>query len=515
MAPKGAPQRASGAGAHTHDGAAGADAVAVALPPLPPPPLRPVQPHAPQQPAPAPAPPAVALCLDAFDGVRGLAAVVVVLGHMFTFFMPLAVARAAPGDDDDDDAAADSEFAHGARWPVVGLEYLSPVTLFFVVSGFTLVHVYERPPACADEAPPLSTREQRRAFFRKRLARLAPVYYLGLLLGVVPFVIYTRADVAALAIGFPVSLLGLQSLFLFDCQIWDGPLWTVSAFVLCYACFPPLLCALRRCSHARLRAVCLGCCGASAGIACAFLGATGLSLTWVLHFFALFRLPHFALGVASGLMAQRRPLARPTLRVEICSAVLLLNLLVCAALTAVVVPRASAYVWLLYSHYMEFLIPPVHAVWLSALAAPPPPGCCGAGGGPTRRLLSCRPLRRLGDVSFALYCLHFPILQWAGWAVARRGVSTDAVPLRTPSFITGWFNFTPAAIAPLLAVCIAVAAVAHVALEKPARAAIVQRGGGGGGAANGACVVAAGEEEESGGMRAASAPLIAPSDSRA
>jgi peptidoglycan/LPS O-acetylase OafA/YrhL len=496
MAPQGAPAGID----TTHETVAASlapvDAVAVALPP---PPLRAATP---------PPPPAVALCLDAFDGVRGLAALTVVVGHILTFFTPLATPR-PPGQAHAADDAADADFS--ARWPAFGLEYLSPVSLFFVVSGFTLVHVYERPPQRADDPLPLSTRAQRRAFFRKRLARLAPVYYAGLLLGVVPFVIYTRSDAAALAVGFPASLLGLQSLVLWNAQNWDGPLWTVSAFVVCYACFPAMLCRLRRCSYARLRLVSLSCSGVSAAVGVTFLGRTGLSLTWVLHFFALFRLPHFALGVASCLMAQRRPAARPTLRAELCSAALLLNMLVCAALTAVVVPRISAYIWLLYSHYAEFLLPPLHAVWLSALAAPPAPdGCCGAAGGPTRRLLASRPLRRLGDVSYALYCLHFPTLQWAGWAVARAGVSLHAVPLRTPSFITAWFNFTPAAIAPLLAVCVAVASVAHVVLEKPARAAILQQRRGSSSSVETERYAAA---EDAVGLRSASLPLIEPQPS--
>ena len=417
----------------------------------------------------------VALDLAALDGARGVAALVVVIGHLLTFFVP----HARPGQDLPPGQAppppaagfppAPPIFTDGtSRWPVFGLEYLSAVSLFFVVSGFSLVAVYEVPLKHSSEAPPLSTPEQRRVFFRRRVARLAPVYYLGLLVAVVPFVVYN--DALALGIGFPISLLGLQSIFLFDCQNWDGPLWTVSAFCVCYACFPRLLCRMRHLTPGRLTMAIWTCAGLSALPAAVLLTGGTLSYAWVLHFFAIFRLPQFAMGVAAGLLAQRRPLRRPRLTAEALSLVLAANIAFCAGLTAAVVPRISGYIWLLYSHHVEFYIVVVHCYWIMALTTPRAAG----GGGPTARVLSSFPLRALGDVSYALYCLHFPVIQWLAWAVAHAGISASAVPFSFPTLTGGFYSFPTWGIGPLVAACLLVATAAHVALERPARRAIAK-----------------------------------------
>jgi hypothetical protein len=57
--------------------------------------------------------------LQSLDGIRGLCSVIIVLGHIFVYWTP-----AWPGD-----AAAAHE-----KYPVFGIEYLSPVTLFFVMT---------------------------------------------------------------------------------------------------------------------------------------------------------------------------------------------------------------------------------------------------------------------------------------------------------------------------------------------------------------------------------------------
>ena len=395
--------------------------------------------------------------LAALDGVRGLSALVVVVGHLLTFFVPHVVLK-----------GGEYAYLHKGRPAPFGLEYLSAVTLFFVVSGFTLVSVYEK-PVPHGAPPPLSTPEQRREFIRRRIARLAPVYALGLVIGVVPYVVYNLSEPLAFAFGVPSALLCIQSIVLYAATGWDGPLWTVSALAICYALFPRLLSSLRRRTYAQLRIISIVCGCISAGIGIGFLQA-GLNLVWVLHFFVGFRIPQFVLGMTAALMTQRRPLRRPVLRAELFGFLLLINFAACAIITAACVDRVRVYVWLLYSHYAEFLLPGLHAAWLSALASP-------AGvHGPSARLLSSAPLRRLGDVSYALYCTHFPVLVWAGWAVARNGVSADAVPWQTPNIVGGWFEFPTWAIAPLVAICLAVAALAHAALEKPARSAIAKRG---------------------------------------
>jgi peptidoglycan/LPS O-acetylase OafA/YrhL len=416
--------------------------------------------------------------LAALDGVRGLSALVVVVGHILTFFVPAAAPhtelttpppRPLPGAAVAPPPSPPA-FLRGAHPAPFGLEYLSAVTLFFVVSGFTLVTVYEKPVPIG--APlPLSTPDQRRTFVRRRIARLAPVYVLGLVIGIVPYVVYTLPSPVQFAFGVPSALLCIQSIVLYAATGLDGPLWTVSALAICYALFPRLLASMRRRTYSQLRIISVAMACLSTGISFAFLLPTGLEYAWILHFFVGFRIPQFVLGMAAALMTQRRPLRRPVLRAELCSFFLLLNFAACALITAFLVDRVRMYFWLLYCHFAEFALPGLHAAWLSGLASP------GGARGPSARLLSSTPLRKLGDVSYALYCTHFPVLVWACWAVARRGVSWDAAPMHEPNILVGWYEFQTWAIAPLVAVCLAVATLAHAVLEKPARSAIAKRGG--------------------------------------
>ena len=417
--------------------------------------------------------------LRALDGLRGVAAVVVVVGHILTYFVPRAAdwtrldtpSPPPPATGAPPGPAAPPAFGGGARYPAVGLEYLSPVTRFFVISGFTRVHVYEKPPR-AGEPPPLSTPAQRWQFYRKRVARLAPVYYAGLLLGVVPFVVTFLWAPGLLAIGFPVSLLGLQSLVLYNCQNWDGPLWTVSAFVFCYLLFPRLLQRMRKLSNSGLHVAAFGCAVLSAAIGIGFTAGAGLNLGTIVHFFAPFRFPQFALGMAHGLLAQRVTLQHATLYAEALSLLMAANIAACAGMTARMAPDVAYTSWMIYCQLAEFLLPWFHSAWLWALTA-------AGGGGPTRALLSSRPLRALGDISYSLYCVHFPVLQWAVYAVAH-GVSFDAGPIKAiPRGPMGFFAFPTYAIVPLLAVAAAVAALVHQVLERPARTAIAQRGSAG------------------------------------
>ncbi|MBC7800334.1 MAG: hypothetical protein H7Z10_06915 [Gemmatimonadaceae bacterium] len=72
------------------------------------------------------------------------------------------------------------------------------------------------------------------------------------------------------------------------------------------------------------------------------------------------------------------------------------------------------------------------------------------GRGPLRTMLVARPMRGLGALSYALYLVHYPIL--------------DAIPPGLAS--------APARFVLFLAVSFAVAALAYVAIERPGRRAL-------------------------------------------
>eukprot|EP00957_Ditylum_brightwellii_P058187 4412510-Ditylum_brightwellii.AAC.1 len=92
-----------------------------------------------------------------FQGLRGVCAMAIFLGHQTDNFL------ASP--------------FHGQS-VVVGLEYLQAVSLFFLLSGIPLVRLYSTPKKFNDWAGTVD-------FWRKRAARLAPMYYLTLVLNLV------------------------------------------------------------------------------------------------------------------------------------------------------------------------------------------------------------------------------------------------------------------------------------------------------------------------------------------
>lgn len=188
------------------------------------------------------------------------------------------------------------------------------------------------------------------AFLRKRVARLAPVYYVGLAIGIAPLILYAPS-VENLVLNVVFASTMLQSVTL-QGMSFDGPLWTVSAFVVCYLMFPLLLRFIRPLSLNALtwwfRGLSLLTAASSVGI-----------LSGVSHFFFAWRVPQFALGIIAALIAMRSPpLSRPALVTELCSAALALNFVA----SPIVAFFASASAWQAYMTVMEFIVTGTQAV---------------------------------------------------------------------------------------------------------------------------------------------------------
>ena len=280
-------------------------------------------------------PGATTLDLAATEGLRGYAAAAVVLGHILFYWVP----------------AWDVPLGtFSGAWPAFGLEFLSAVTLFVVLSGFTLVQGYdaslraEEVVAAAEAgaavevaAEPAAPAFAWRPYLIRRLARLAPIYYLGLLIGLGPFLVYAP-DVASLVASAVLTPLGLQSFAPVSGVNWDGPLWTVSALLLCYSVFPP---ALRRLSRCTSRALLAWLCGLSA-LSAAVMGLwltlipEGWASATILHLCGPFRLPQFMVGVCAGILTRRHPMPpwAACACAEAVSVVLLVSLGLCAWVTA-------------------------------------------------------------------------------------------------------------------------------------------------------------------------------------
>ena len=294
-----------------------------------------------------------------------------------------------------------------------------------------------------------------RRFVWKRFARLAPVYYVGLIIGLLPLILYYNAE--QVIISVIVSLLCVQSLTIIGGE-WNGVLWTVSAFAMCYLIFIPITNVLRRWTSVSLVLLIVTLCIISGLIVPTVILFFFPNLIGILHISFLFRLPQFVVGVISGLLLERHVLTFPTVYAELSSIILACSFIGCALVTY----YSGATAWGYYIIASEFLLLPVHALWISALSSP----SCN---GPTAIIFSSPPLQALGTISYALYCTHYPVLSWCAWAVYG-GVSAETVPLVTVDNRTGWFAFPGSwNIIPLVAVCITVAAIVYYSIEFPMR----------------------------------------------
>lgn len=244
--------------------------------------------------------------LEALDGLRGVGAICIVLYHFFSGFTPVA--------------------ADASQYPVYAPEFTSVVTLFFVISGFTLTCVYNNGNA------PLNAID----FMKKRVARMAPVYYVSLPPALPSFYVYVTSTAQAVTVG-ALTLLWAQSIIVPNLN-WNTPLWQASAFAFTYPFFPYSLRVMRTWSSLALRrsliifmiidvVVVLG--------TSFMLPIIGVNIG-ILHRWAPFRLPQFFSGIATGILAQRGDITYASLKADLITITLAISaLIVCPVLVRV------------------------------------------------------------------------------------------------------------------------------------------------------------------------------------
>eukprot|EP00741_Cyanophora_paradoxa_P022669 tig00021493_g21893.t1 len=431
-------------------------------------------------PAPVPERGAAELDLGPLDGLRALSALLIAAGHLFSGWLYTGGGLDGPQ----------------AAMRVYPLDLNLPVSLFIVLSGFTLTAVY--PNAKSSPRAALT-------FFARRLVRIVPLYQFSLVL-VVPVTIHYNegftpglfkvrppppppsppppslplppslpppppththppSPSAVVAAPSPISnrtrypimvitALGMQSLVADSQSTFNGPLWTVSALLVCYALYPFLLRALRSRPAAALVALLVLLSAATYRLACEHVAEKGVAGVAFLHLFVAYRVPGFVCGICGALLARGRRLPRPSLVSEACSASVLASLAYVMATT-----RGNFRAFTELTGTLEFALVPLHCCWLWALASP---GCRG----PTRWALGSRPLRRLGAASYALYCLHMPATFLMAWAL---GGGPAAVPLRYVGDHHGWFFFPLWSLPLLLAAFVAIALAGQRFVEIPCR----------------------------------------------
>ena len=383
-------------------------------------------------------PPRTVPPLPALTGLRFVAALYVVLFHTA---QPLA--RGAPP---------------GVRTFLAG-GYVS-VGLFFVLSGFILVWAYQHETLGAPAA--------RRRFWVARLARIYPVYLLGLALSL-PYFLETvslrwhDAPATGLAVGGATvaSAVTLTQAWIPPAAcLWNCPGWSLSAEAFFYLLFPVALVASARLSPRRLLAALAALWALmlvpptlyaaldpdGIGAARAASRATWLA---VLKFDPLLRLPEFLLGVVAGRLYLH---AGPSSR----AAAWLWRLgpwLSCGAAAAIALLLAHGD-RLSFPHLHNGLLAPAFVLLVVGLAA---------GGGPLAALLATRPLQALGEASYALYVLHLPVFLWS---------------LHQLPFIELGLPHDGGGVALYLGLVTLLSLVVHQRIEQPARRWIVRWLGG-------------------------------------
>jgi len=325
--------------------------------------------------------------------------------------------------------------AHFGRWlalpaPVHALVARGSVgvSLFFVLSGFILTYTYR--------APDSTLRGTARAFYVARFARIYPLYLCGLTLALVT--VDPWAPQPFLPISAVLALnLGLLQSWLPPLQaIINGPGWSLSAESFFYLLFPMLLpLCLRLSPRARLTLGLVAWVTALSGqIVAQGLGFTDSGAI------PIGRLPEFLCGMLMGCQwcNRRRDLAWCD---RSCDTITVL-LLVGVAASLIYSPPAWTAV------LVNGVFAPAWAMLIYALAH---------GKGQIAAFLSLPQLVLLGEASYALYILHFPL--WDGWRACLSAPLLAA--LQNPLYEAIY-----------LGLAVGVSILAYQLIERPARRAL-------------------------------------------
>jgi peptidoglycan/LPS O-acetylase OafA/YrhL len=294
--------------------------------------------------------------LPGLTGLRGLAALWVVLYHYCSIYLP----------------ALDGKLLGG----LISRGYLA-VDLFFLLSGFVLAHVYS--DAADNKGPGFF-----RSFMRARVARIYPLHLLVLALFVAMAIGVRAVHYVQDGSYNPLPLSGARSLEALGANLvmlqglhasvlsWNYPAWSISVEFAAYLAFPLAIGVLWRASGKSL-----------------LIGAlTGFAAIWALAYVtggdmnqwdgptALWRcLPQFFLGC-------------------ICYRVYRKGLIDARGWAGFVFGTTLL---MLYFDYRDVVVVTVFPLLVL---------CTVMAGGVTGRILNARPMVMLGEISYSIYLIH-------------------------------------------------------------------------------------------------------------
>jgi peptidoglycan/LPS O-acetylase OafA/YrhL len=293
------------------------------------------------------------------------------------------------------------------------------VFLFFMLSGFILSNAYSRITTASRD---------RVAFWIARFARIYPVYLLCFL-WFAPFILGHRFSVEPphIAAG-KATLAAVNTLLLVQTWIsprlgisWNGPGWTLSVETAFYLAFPWFAVRLRRLEPRGLLAAVTG------FFLLSVLMSAGTLALFPLSEFAdssvkrspIFHFPTFLMGMALGFLFQKRPLRNRLHASLLTIAGIALTLLLTTGIgnPERFIPHTSIYL-------------PAMAALLFGLAS----------GGWPARLLSLPLTLLLGEASYTLYLMQFPLNATLLWIFSRFHFLDLLLESNAPPFaLTPWY----------------------------------------------------------------------------
>jgi len=324
------------------------------------------------------------------------------------------------------------------------------VSLFFVLSGFILTYNYldrERGCRVADQQ-----------FWAARLARIYPIYLLGLVIAI-PLLLreISLNDRTPLLSKIAATVLVgclVQSWLPQTAWWWNFPSWSLSNEAFFYWCFPWLLRRLRALTRLQLLVSMLVVWVAAQvpPVLAQIMGPDGRGivdqsamplLIKAVQMNPLLRLPDFVIGILLGrlyLLHGDDPPANQFKLRQLGGTLSLVGL----GLMVAAVAFSSEYPFPVTQS--RSLVAPLNALLIFGLAL---------GGGLLAKVLSSRLMVLLGNASYALYLLHIPLIFWT-YFISRAWFRAES-PNTWPLFVAYVF------------VAIGVSILAFLLVEEPMR----------------------------------------------
>jgi peptidoglycan/LPS O-acetylase OafA/YrhL len=361
--------------------------------------------------------------MPALTGLRFVAAAYIVLLHQWRSFLP--------------------SYSNARYWD----EFLSggyiAVSFFFVLSGFILSAVYLRDGRWR--------RFDRAAFWQARFGRIYPAYALSMVLSA-PFALIKFDDHSTLYHQFKAVFLTITNFSLIQAWHpalsgnWNRPSWSVSTEAFFYLLFPILgAWVVRRQQHAlRIGVISWALAILSSVLCLLFVPNIGASFSRleIFLFNPMLRLPEFMIGICCGVWSSRQ-------KAPVLQRFLWLSMAACV----VSIPLLVRLPWLLVSNGM---LAPLFGVVIIGLSSST---------GIARKVLGNRVMVHLGQASFSLYLLHFPVFFWMSYLAKHGAADRFSGEWSSPSDSPWLFAF-------YVTLCVLVSLASFAYIETPARRAV-------------------------------------------